>query len=106
MRKYTLFMGYYFRKNRGQYISFCFIVAIAAAIFSMGLITILNFGKMYEKKFQQYNCADVFYTMFDFDWPEDLAAQAEALDGGLHRLKPEVISCYPVQPPTVIPVTP
>ncbi|MDF2511878.1 MAG: hypothetical protein K0S04_1744 [Herbinix sp.] len=81
MRKYTLFLGYYFRKNRGQYISFCFIVAIAAAIFSMGLITILNFGKMYEKKFQQYNCADVFYTMFDFDWSEDLAAQTETLAG-------------------------
>ena len=81
MRKYTLFIGYYFRKNKGQYISFCFIVAIAAAIFSMGLITVLNFGKMYEKKFQQYNCADVFYTMFDFDWPEDLAAQTEKLEG-------------------------
>jgi putative ABC transport system permease protein len=49
----------------------------------MGLITILNFGKMYEKKFEQYNCADVFYTMFDFDWTEDLVSQAEAFDGVL-----------------------
>ncbi len=83
MRKYKLFLGYYFRKNRGQYISFCFIVAIAAAIFSMGLITIMNFGKMYEKKFEQYSCADVFYTMFDFDWTEDLVSQTEEFDGVL-----------------------
>ncbi|HHV13406.1 MAG TPA: ABC transporter permease [Clostridiales bacterium] len=81
MGKYTVLMGYYFRKNRGQYISFCFIVAISAAIFSMGLITILNFGKMYERKFEQYHCADVYYTLFDFDWPMGLVEQTEKLNG-------------------------
>ena len=83
MGKFILLSRYHFRKNKGQYFSFSIIVLIAAMLFGLGLITMRNVGKMYEDKFEQYNCADVFYTLYDSDWKNTFYDQAKEIDGVL-----------------------
>ena len=72
---------YHFRKNKGQYCSFAFIVLIAAMLLGVGIITMRNVGKMYEDKFEQYDCADVFYTLYNSDWKDTFFDEAKKIDG-------------------------
>ncbi len=83
MGKFILLSRYHFRKNKGQYFSFSVIVLIAAMLFGLGLITMRNVGKMYEDKFEQYNCADVFYTLYDNDWKDAYYDEVKEIDGVL-----------------------
>lgn len=80
MRKYLLLTRYHLNKNRGQYISFAIITLVAAAIFELGLIVSFKFGKMFDQKFEHYQCAEVYYTIYESDWFEELPKMAEELD--------------------------
>ncbi len=79
MGKFNVLSRYHLRKNKGQYVSFSIIVLIATMILGVGLVTVLNFGKMYEDKFETYNCADVYYTLFNNDWSEEFYKNATSL---------------------------
>ena len=81
MRKFIVLSRYHIRKNKGQYLSLSLIVLIAAMVFGLGLVTILNSGEMFQEKFKQYECADVFYTLYDSDWTDTISEKAQEIKG-------------------------
>lgn len=81
MGKFKLLSRYHLCKNKGQYLSFSLLVLVATMIFGIGLINMRNFGQMYEEKYMENECADVFCTLYTSDWNEEFYESATHLEG-------------------------
>lgn len=70
MNKFMVILKSKIRKNKGQYISFGFIVIIASMMLNLGLVIQRNFGDSFTKKYDKYNTADVFVSMMEQDYKD------------------------------------
>ncbi len=81
MLKYLVLTSHNMRKYRGQFISFLLVVVLAAGLLNIGLVTLLNNKQNYIEKFDQYNCADIFFTMNDLALSEQAVTIAKGISG-------------------------
>lgn len=81
MNKFVILTRRNLRGGRGQHLSFTLVVMIAAFILSIGLISLLNFGKLFDLKYDETNSFDFFYTLSSKDWTDEMKDWAKEIEG-------------------------
>ncbi len=81
MLKYLVLTSHNMRKYRGQFISFLLVVVLAAGLLNIGLVTLLNNKKNYIEKLDQYQCADIFFSLNDVTLSEKAVEIARGMAG-------------------------
>lgn len=72
MKKILLLAFQNMKKNRGQYISFGFIILLSAMLLHLGMITVMNYSDTFDEKSRTANTSDVFMNIAKSDLNDPL----------------------------------
>jgi putative ABC transport system permease protein len=81
MEKFIILSLASMRKSKSAVISYGIILIFAALLLNLGVITQLNYGKNFEKKWDELRVATVFVSMLESDYKQSYEEYAKALEG-------------------------
>jgi len=68
-------------KSKGQTISFAIIIIIASIMLSLGLITFLNFGKSFDRKWDRNHYGDAYMVMYKREYQDSFLEYTKNMRG-------------------------